>query len=66
MTHCHKCNRIIDAGEERELYSEVLCDDCYIDRIWPRIRKTYYENDPAGFMRRLQESHSVHPQRYHW
>jgi hypothetical protein len=65
MIACHKCNRTIEDGEERELYSEVLCDDCYIERIWHRVRKVYYENDPASFMRRLQESYSVQPQRYH-
>jgi len=65
MINCHKSHRTMEDGEERELYSEVLCDDCYIDRIWPRARRVYYENGPAGFMRRLQESYSVHPQLYH-
>lgn len=51
-------------GEGREYYSEVLCDDCFIDCIWPIVRKAYYENDPAGFMRRLQVSYSVLAQRY--
>lgn len=65
MTNCYKCKRTIEDGAERELNSEMLCDDCYIDRIWPKVRKAHYENDPAEFMRRLQESYSVHPQRYH-
>ncbi len=65
MSNCSKCkNRIVD-GEESSFQGEILCDDCYIDRIWPKVRKTYYENDPAGFLRRLQESYSTHPQRFH-
>lgn len=63
--NCSKCKRTIDDGEERKLRSEVLCDDCYINRIWPRVRKMYYANDPSEFIRRLRESYSVHPQRYH-
>jgi hypothetical protein len=65
MLHCNKCKRTIDDGEERNIDPEVLCEDCYIDRIWPKVRKTYYSNDPTEFMRRLQGSYSVHPQRYH-
>ena len=63
--NCGRCKGTIDDGEERKLGSEVLCEDCYIDRIWPKGGKTYYVNDPAEFMRRLQESYSVHPQQFH-
>jgi len=65
MISCHKCKRAIEDGAEREVNDEILCDDCYIDRIWSKVRKAYYENDPAEFMRRLQESYSVRPQLYH-
>jgi hypothetical protein len=62
---CDKCKRTIDPGEERKINGETLCDDCYIDRIWPRVRKSYYQHDSAEFMRRLKESYSVYPQQYH-
>lgn len=65
MKYCVKCRKTVDEAESRMLNSEVLCDDCYIDAIWPRVRKMYYENDPAAFMQRLKESYSIHPQRYH-
>jgi hypothetical protein len=65
MVSCEKCMRIIEAGEERELRAKLLCDDCYIDSIWPRVRKMYYENDPAEFMRRLKDSYSIIQQQYH-
>lgn len=63
--NCDKCKRIIVDGEEKEINSKILCDDCYIDAIWPPVRKMYYENDPAEFMRRLKEMYSLHPQQYH-
>jgi hypothetical protein len=65
MTTCSKCRSTIADGEERRLQGKLLCDDCYIDCIWPKVRKAHYENESAEFMRRLQESYSVHPQRYH-
>ncbi len=65
MMHCDKCKKPMDNGEARELNSKILCDDCYIDDIWPRVRKMYYENDQAEFMRRLKETYSLHPQQYH-
>jgi hypothetical protein len=65
MENCGKCHREIEAGEGKEFRSQILCDDCYLEAIWPRVRKTYYENDPAGFLRRLKESFSLLPQQYH-
>lgn len=65
MAACGRCKKSIRDGEEREFGSETLCDDCYIDAIWPRVRKTYYANDPAEFMRRLKDSYSIRPQQYH-
>lgn len=65
MKNCDACKRSIEVGEERELQSQILCEDCYIKAIWPPVRKMYYENDPAEFMRRLKETYSLHPQKYH-
>ena len=50
--NCGKCKRTIDDGEERKLRSEVLCDDCYIDRIWPSTaRRKWIPHLDAGSMR---------------
>ena len=32
---CERCKETIRAGEERELYGQHLCEDCYIDRLSP-------------------------------
>ncbi len=61
---CDQCRETIPDDEGREFHSEMLCDDCYIDRIFPKVLKTSYPNDAAEFMRRLQVSYSLHPQRY--
>jgi hypothetical protein len=65
MINCSQCRNPIADDEQRSLQGEILCEDCYIDRLWPKKRKTVYENDSAEFMRRLQESYSIHPQRFH-
>jgi len=33
--NCEKCNAAIEAGEEREHYGKVLCEDCYMDALSP-------------------------------
>jgi hypothetical protein len=32
---CDRCNETIEAGEERDLHSQVLCEDCYMDALSP-------------------------------
>jgi len=32
---CEKCNAVIEPGEEREHYGQVLCEDCYMDALSP-------------------------------
>ena len=65
MKTCDKCKTTINKGEERNLQSIVLCEDCYIDSTVPDMRKTYYEHDNAEFFRRLNDTHSVRKQKYH-
>jgi hypothetical protein len=65
MVYCSQCRNPIAGGEQMSLHGEILCDDCYIDRLWPKNRKTYYEFDDTEFMRRLKKSCSVRPQRFH-
>ncbi len=65
ITSCHQCKDKIKIGEEIKHKSKVLCEDCYIDAVMPDVGKTFYENDNAEFMRRLQKSYSVRKQKYH-
>jgi len=32
---CDKCRSNIGQGEEHELYSQILCEDCYMDALSP-------------------------------
>jgi len=32
---CDRCKENIEAGEERELHGQALCEDCYIDVLSP-------------------------------
>jgi hypothetical protein len=63
--NCENCKTSISKGEEKMFDSRILCDDCYISAIWPRVRKTYDEYNPAEFMQRLKNTWSIHPQQYH-
>jgi len=64
MTSCNKCNKMIREGEGRKHNSKILCEDCYIDEVMPKMKKSHYDND-AEFMQRLKNAHPVHPQRFH-
>jgi len=64
MKNCNKCNQMIEDGDERELYTKILCEDCYIDEVMPKMRKSHYDND-SEFMQRLKDSHPVRKQQYH-
>lgn len=32
---CDKCNETIEVKEKRELHGQLLCEDCYIDKLTP-------------------------------
>ena len=65
MMKCDRCNFKIEKGEERNLNSRILCEDCYIDALLPPVRKMYYKNDASEFMRRLKDSYIASPQQFH-
>ena len=65
MKKCDQCSGLFDEKDGRPLHSLWLCDECYLDRVWPKVRKAFYENEPSEFMRRLKESYSIVPQQYH-
>jgi len=64
MKKCEKCKSPLKEKEWREYNSKILCDDCYIDKVMPKMAKAHYNND-SEFMQRLQDSYSVHKQQYH-
>jgi len=64
MKKCDKCETPIAEDDGRELHLKILCDDCYLDEVMPKMPKAHYDND-AEFMQRLQDSYSVVKQQFH-
>jgi hypothetical protein len=64
MKKCEKCKSPIKKDDGREFHSKILCEDCYIDEVMPKMPKSHYDND-AEFMQRLKDSYSVRKQQYH-
>ncbi len=64
MKKCARCKAVIRVGDEKSLHSEIVCEDCFIDAIIPKMPKAHYAND-TEFMQRLQESYSVIKQQFH-
>ncbi len=64
MLNCAKCKKKIQNEGLKEIRGEILCEDCYIDRVMPNVPKSHYEND-AEFMNRLKDSGPVRKQQYH-
>ena len=64
MIKCEKCKSPLKENEWREYKSKILCDDCYIDEVMPKMSKAHYNND-AEFMQRLKDLYSVRKQQHH-
>jgi hypothetical protein len=64
MPICTKCNKSIQDSDAKMLHTKILCEDCYIDEVMPKMPKAHYDND-AEFMNRLKDSYSVRKQQYH-
>ena len=59
---CARCNKAIkDDGRKHHL--KLLCEDCYIDEVMPKMAKSY--DNPVEFFQRLKDSYSVIKQRFH-
>jgi hypothetical protein len=41
--YCSMCHTKIKAGEEYNHNLKVLCEDCYIHILTPRVRKTHWQ-----------------------
>jgi len=64
MKKCENCKSPIKKDDRREFHSIILCEDCYIDEVMPKMPKSHYDND-AEFMQRLKVSYPVRKQQYH-
>ena len=64
MPICSECNKAIPEKEARMARKAIVCEDCYIDEVMPKMPKAHYDND-AEFMNRLKDAHSVRRQRYY-
>ena len=64
MPVCAKCRGTITNTDAKIHHAKVLCEDCYIDEVMPKMPKAHYE-DGAEFMNRLKDSYTVRRQRYH-
>jgi hypothetical protein len=63
MQICIKCKKTIPDGDAKMFHTKILCEDCYIDEVMPKIPKAHYDN-AAEFMNRLKDSYSVRKQQY--
>lgn len=64
MKTCHNCNNMIEDADVKERHAKILCEDCYIDEVMPKMPKSHYDND-AEFMQRLKDSYPVRKQQFH-
>jgi len=64
MKKCKKCKSLIIDKEGRKFHSKLLCEECYIDEIMPKMPRSHYNND-AEFMNRLKNLYPVRKQQYH-
>ncbi len=64
MQNCENCKKSFHDDELKELYTKILCEDCYIDEVVPKMSKAHYGND-AEYMNRLKDSYIAHPQKFH-
>jgi recombinational DNA repair protein (RecF pathway) len=64
MPICTKCKTSIQDEGIKNHHGEILCEDCYIDEVVPKMPKAHYDNE-AEFMNRLKDSYSVRRQQYH-
>ena len=64
MENCENCKKTFHESDLKKYNSKMLCEDCYIDELMPKMPKAHYNND-AEFMNRLKDSFSIHPQQFH-
>lgn len=64
MQNCKNCKKSFHDNDLKEFYTKLLCEDCYIDEVVPKMPKAYYGNN-FEFMNRLKDSYIAHAQQFH-
>ena len=64
MQNCTKCNKTIPDGDAKRFHTKILCEDCYINEVMPKMPKAHYDKD-VEFMNRVKDSYPVRKQQYH-
>ena len=64
MPVCSACNKAIPEKELILYRKAIVCEDCYIDEVMPKMPKANYDN-ASEFMNRLKDAYSVCKQQYH-
>ncbi len=64
MQNCENCKKSFQNDDLKELFKKMLCEDCYIDKVVPKMPKAHYDND-AEFMNRLKDSYIARAQQFH-
>jgi hypothetical protein len=64
MPDCTKCHKTVQHGDVKKLHDMILCEDCYVYEIVPKMPGAHYDNH-AEFMNRLKTAYSVRKQQYH-
>ena len=58
------CEKPFHEYDLKEFHTKMLCEDCYIDEVMPKMPKAHYTND-SEFMNRLKDSYIAHAQQFH-
>ena len=59
---CEKCGDAIEQGEERELYGQTLCENCYMDALSPsRTCDPWAVHSAKSFMREAGGAVTINP-----
>ena len=64
MRNCENCKKSYQDDELKAFCGKMFCDDCYIDKVMPKMLKAHYSND-AEFMNRLKDSYIARAQQFH-
>jgi len=64
MQNCKNCKKSFHDDELKKFYKKMLCEDCYIEEVVPKMPKAHYGND-AEFMNRLKDSYIARAQLFH-
>jgi len=64
MQSCENCKKSFQDDDLKEFCTKMLCDDCYIDEVMPKMPKAHYGND-TEFLNRLKDSYIACAQQFH-